>query len=91
MEVQKKNAGHHMAIVGEPYNADAHAKVPALFKSMLCPRLCVHIYCILYTLIVTVQLSFLSDRFKHRIHPGDTTHTDTTHTHTHTHTHRVKC
>ena len=39
---------------------------------------------VLYTLIVTVQLSFLSDRLEHHIHPGDTTHT---HTHTpHTHT-----
>ena len=34
-----KNAGHHMAIVAEPYNNDAHAKIPALFKSMLCQRL----------------------------------------------------
>ena len=33
---------------------------------------------VLYTLIVTVQLSFLSDRLEHRIHPGDTRH----HTHT---------
>ena len=39
---------------------------------------CTHV---LYTLIVTVQLSFLSDRSEHRIHPGDTTHThDTRHT-----------
>ena len=30
---------------------------------------------VLYTLIVTVQLSFLSDRLEHRIHPGDTTQT----------------
>ena len=35
---------------------------------------CTHV---LYTLIVTVQLSLLSDRSKHRIHPGDTTHTHT--------------
>ena len=35
---------------------------------------------VLYTLIFTVQLFFLSDRSEHRIHPGDTTHT-----------HRVKC
>ena len=35
---------------------------------------------VLYTLIVTVQLSFLSDRLQHGIHRGDTTHTDTTHT-----------
>ena len=28
-----------MAIVGESCNADAHAKIPALFMSMLCPRL----------------------------------------------------
>ena len=40
-----KNAGHNMAIVGEPCNADAHAKITALFMSMLCPRLCVHMYC----------------------------------------------
>ena len=38
---------------------------------------CTHL---LYTLIVTVQLSFLSDWLEHRIHPGDTTHTDITHT-----------
>ena len=35
----EKNAGHDMAIVGEPCNADAHAKIPALFMSLLCPRL----------------------------------------------------
>ena len=34
---------------------------------------------VLYTLIVTVQLSFLSDRLERRIHPGDTGH----HTHRH--------
>ena len=38
-EKEGKNAGHDMAIVGEPCNADAHAKIPALFMSMLCPRL----------------------------------------------------
>ena len=64
-----KNAGHDMAIVGEPCNTDTHAKIPALFMSMLCTWL-----------IVTVQLSFFSDRLEHRIHPRDTTHTDTTHT-----------
>ena len=36
---------------------------------------CTHV---LYTLILTVQLFFLSNRSEHRIHPGDTTH----HTHT---------
>ena len=54
-----------------------------------CQNSCsIHVYflptavctCVLYTLIVTVQLSFLSDRSEHRIHPGVTTHT-----------HRVKC
>ena len=35
---------------------------------------------VLYTIILTVQLSFLPDRLEHRIHPGDTTH----HTHTDT-------
>ena len=33
-------------------------------------------------LIVNVQLSLLSDRLEHRIHPGDTTHTHRHHTHT---------
>ena len=52
-----KNAGHEMAIVGEPCNANAHAKIPALFISMLCPC-CVDTYTVqLYTLTVTVQLS----------------------------------
>ena len=37
------------------------------------PAMCTHV---LYTLIVTVQLSFLSDWSEHRIHPVDTTHTD---------------
>ena len=36
---RKKNAGHNMAILGEPCNTDAHAQIPALFMSMLCPRL----------------------------------------------------
>ena len=40
-----KNAGHNMAIVGEPYNADALAKIPGLFLNILCafitkPNLC---------------------------------------------------
>ena len=30
---------------------------------------------VLYTLIVIVQLSFLSDRSEHHIHPGDTVYT----------------
>ena len=30
-EMIMKNAGHNMAIVGEPYNVDAHAKIPGLF------------------------------------------------------------
>ena len=42
---EKKNAGHEMAIVGEPCNGDACAKIPALFKAMLCSLLCVHMYC----------------------------------------------
>ena len=29
-----------MTIVGEPSNVDAHAKNPALFRTMLCTRLC---------------------------------------------------
>ena len=31
-----KNAGHDMAIVGEPCNVDAHAKILASFMTMLC-------------------------------------------------------
>ena len=47
-----------LAIVGEPCNVDTHANMTALFKTMLCPRLCVHIHIyVLYTLTVTVQLS----------------------------------
>ena len=42
---EKKNAGHNMAKVGEPCNVDAHAKIPALFRTRLCPRLCVHMHC----------------------------------------------
>ena len=34
-----KNAGHDMAIVGEPCNTDAHAQISALFMSMFCPQL----------------------------------------------------
>ena len=30
----QKNAGHDMAIVGEPCNVDAHAKMPGLFQAV---------------------------------------------------------
>ena len=43
VNVYEKNAGHEMAIVGEPCNVDAHAIIPALFITM--PMLCVHMYC----------------------------------------------
>ena len=66
-----------MAIVEEPCNVNAHADILALFMTT---AVCTHV---LYTLIVTVQLSFLSDRSEHRIHPGDTTTHHTPHT-THT-------
>ena len=47
-----------MAIVGEPCNVDAHAKIPALVITMLCPR-CVYTYTVqLYSLTVNVQLSY---------------------------------
>ena len=63
-----------MAIVGEPFNVDAHAKIPSLLKTVLW---CTHVP---YTLTVTVQLS-CNQRSEHRTYPGDTTH----HTHiTHT-------
>ena len=41
---KRKNAGQNMAIVGEPCNVDAYANIPALFLTMLCQRLCVHMY-----------------------------------------------
>ena len=68
-----------MAIVGEPCNVDVHAKILALFITMLC-LCCAHVVCTvqLYTLTVTVLYSCLVDYSEHRIHPGDTTH----HTHT---------
>ena len=34
MEWALKNAGHDMAIVGEPCNVDAHAKMPGLFQAV---------------------------------------------------------
>ena len=69
-----------MAIVGEPCNADAHAKIPALFISMLCPC-CVDTYTVqLYTLTVTVQLSHWPIRASHPSR-GHHTHTHDTHTH----------
>ena len=43
--IKTKNAGHEMAIVREPCNVDAHAKIPALFRTMLFPWLCVHMHC----------------------------------------------
>ena len=42
MDFIEKNAYHDIAIVGEPCNIDAHAKIPALFITMLCPR-CDHV------------------------------------------------
>ena len=55
--IKVKNAGHEMAKVGEPCNVAAHAKIPALFITMLCPC-CVYTCTVeLYTLTVTVQLS----------------------------------
>ena len=32
-----ENAGHDMAIVREACNADAHAKIPSQFMTLLCP------------------------------------------------------
>ena len=34
-----------MAIVEEPCNVNAHAKIPALCWAHAVPRLCVHMYC----------------------------------------------
>ena len=45
INVREKKAGHKMAmaVVREPCNIDAHAKIPDIFMTMVCPRLCVHI------------------------------------------------
>ena len=68
----------------------------AMQRRRSCQKSCsIHVYVVptavcthvLYTLIVTVQLSYISDRSEHRFHPGDTKH----HTHTHDTPHRVKC
>ena len=68
-----------MAIVGEPCNVDAHAKIPALFITILCPC-CVYTCTVqLYTLTVTVQVSRLPIRASY---PSRGHHTRTTHTHT---------
>ena len=77
-----KNANHEMALVGEPCNVNSHANIPALFKTMLCPWLCVHMYCTHWLWLY----SCLINQSEHRIHPEDTTYTHTTQ-----HTYRVKC
>ena len=86
-KVQLKNAGHEMAIVGEPCNVDAHAKIPALFITMFCP-LCAHDVCthVLYNCTHWLWLfRCLVDHSEQRIHPGDTTQDKHT-----THPDRVK-
>ena len=75
-QVGYKNAGHDMALVWEPCNVDAHANIHDYVVPM---AVCTHV---LYTLIVTVQLAFLSDQSEHRMAPGNTTQTPHTHTHT---------
>ena len=68
-----------MAIVGEPCNADAPAKIPALFMAILCqqPTDC---ECKVVFPLWPIGAS----------HPSRGHHTHT-HTHNTTHTHRVKC
>ena len=39
-----KNAGHNKAIHGQPCNVNTHANIPALFLTMLCLWLYVHMY-----------------------------------------------
>ena len=67
-----------MAIVGEPCNADAHAKIPALFITMLYPR-CAHIVCthVLYNCTLWLWLYSWSIRASHpsRGHNTHMTHT----------------
>ena len=43
--LEVKNTVHHMAIVREPCNVNAHVKNPGLFMTMLYPRLCVRMCC----------------------------------------------
>ena len=61
--INRKNASHYMAIVGEPCNVEAHANIPALFITMLCPRLCAHMCCTPdcdYTVVSLTDLSIAS-------------------------------
>ena len=74
-----KNAGHEMAKVGEPCNVDAHANILALFMTMLCPWLCVHMYC---TPDCDCTVVSLTDQRIASIHgTPHSTHTHMTHTH----------
>ena len=82
-----RNAGHNIAIVGEPYNVDAHANIPDQFMTILCPRLCVHMY-FTHWLWLYSCLSSLTARSIASIQ--GTPHTHTRHT-THDTSHRVKC
>ena len=83
------NKANLSLIVGEQCNVDACANILALFMIMLCPWLCVHMYCS-HCLWLYICLSSLTDHGT----PQTQTHRQT-HTHTHTHTHhtniRVKC
>ena len=56
-----------MAIPGESCNVDANAKIPALFMTMLCPRLCVHTdsEC---TVVFPIRASHPSRRHHHTHH-----------------------
>ena len=47
-------------MVGEPCNVDAHANFPDLLMTNVCPWLCVHMYCTLYSCLV--------DQSEHHIH-----------------------
>ena len=60
--LKSKNAGHNMAIVGEPYNVDAHAKIPGLFLNMLLSRLCLKMLSFLHTRTCVMPRTFLPSR-----------------------------
>ena len=63
---KSKKAGHNMAIVGEPRNVDAPANIPDLFMTMLCTRLCVHMYCKYWLWLFSCLVDWSEHRTRNR-------------------------
>ena len=61
-----------MFIFGEPCNVDAHAKIPALFMTILCPRLCVSTVQTYCTVVLLTNQSIASIQGHHTPHNTQT-------------------